>query len=97
MGLWVFFLRSLLFATSFFLSISEKCSYNIRDCSCSIIMTSLIDHTYLISARMCNFAFDEMTKFSKGASDKNTLTGYSRARRLREYSYIIICMMKMEI
>ena len=27
------FLRSLLFATSFFLSISEKCSY-IRDCSC---------------------------------------------------------------
>ena len=28
-----FFLRSLLFATSFFLSISEKCSY-IRDCSC---------------------------------------------------------------
>ena len=28
-----FFLHSLLFATSFFLSISEKCSY-IRDCSC---------------------------------------------------------------
>ena len=28
-----FFLRSLLFATSFFLSISEKCSYT-RDCSC---------------------------------------------------------------
>ena len=35
MGLWVFFLRSLLFATSFFLSISEKCSY-ISDCSCSL-------------------------------------------------------------
>ena len=31
-------------------------------------MTSLIDHTYLISARMRNFTFDEMTKFSKGAS-----------------------------
>ena len=29
-----FFLHSLLFATSFFLSISEKCSY-IRDCSCT--------------------------------------------------------------
>ena len=41
MGLWVFFLRSLLFATSFFLSISEKCSYigdysyNIIWCICS--------------------------------------------------------------
>ena len=41
MGLWVFFLRSLLFATSFFLSISEKCSY-IRDCSCTCI------HVYLL-------------------------------------------------
>ena len=32
-----FFLHSLLFATSFFLSISEKCSY-IRDCSCMYIL-----------------------------------------------------------
>ena len=31
-----FFLRSLLFATSFFLSISEKYSYT-RDCSCTIV------------------------------------------------------------
>ena len=35
-------------------------------------MPSLIDHTYLISARMRNFSFDEMTKFSKGASDKKS-------------------------
>ena len=41
MGLWVFFLRSLLFATSFFLSISEKCSY-IRDCSCTCTCMRMI-------------------------------------------------------
>ena len=35
-GVVVFFLRSLLFATSFFLSISEKCSY-IRNCSCMYV------------------------------------------------------------
>ena len=39
-------------------------------------MTSLIDHTYLISARMRNFAFDEMSKFSKGASDKKWQPGW---------------------
>ena len=39
-------------------------------------MTSLIDHTYLISARMRNFSFDEMTKFSKGASDKKWQPGW---------------------
>ena len=35
-------------------------------------MPDLIDHTYLISVRMRNFSFDEMTKFSKGASDKKS-------------------------
>ena len=50
-------------------------------------MPRLIDHTYLISARMRNFAFDEMTKFSKGTSDKkNRLRDtHALARRLREY------------
>ena len=51
MGLWVFFLRSLLFATSFFLSISEKCSY-IRDCSSTCVVN--INMPLLCSVIECN-------------------------------------------
>ena len=34
------------FATSFFLSISEKCSY-IRDCSCIHVYTTLYTHVHV--------------------------------------------------
>ena len=51
MGLWVFFLRSLLFATSFFISISEKCSY-IRDCSC-IHAIHVHVNVYPVALRHC--------------------------------------------
>ena len=62
MGLWVFFLRSLLFATSFFLSISEKCSY-IRDCSCTYTCIHVGSHP--VSNRMHQTSADRvrMTMF----------------------------------
>ena len=46
---------SLLFATSFFLSISEKCSY-IRDCSCTVckcIMYILVFHSLCVVCAGC--------------------------------------------
>ena len=42
----VIFLHSLLFATSFFLSISEKCSY-IRDCSCTSAIHCNHEYPYM--------------------------------------------------
>ena len=56
---------------------------------CKIIMPSLIDHTYLISARMRNFAFDEMTKFSKGASDKKSHPGWATQRGPRPTARLV--------
>ena len=53
-------------------------------------MTGLIDHTYLISARMRNFPFDEMTKFSKGASDKKSRTGEAWNRGYFRPAVIIV-------
>ena len=73
-----FFTLYSLLLLSFFLYLKSVPIYvivHVYTCTCTIIMPSLSDHTYLISARMRNFAFDEMTKFSKGASDKKSRSG----------------------